>query len=88
MWAELLCIAMAESHVIANYKDISPEASIHDMFYVPELEGRINALTRDAFLERSPGYRQAVVTNRIVILSAGFEAYFTSFFRRLHRQQK
>ena len=79
MWAELLCIAMAESHVVANYKDISPGTSIHDMFYVPELKDRINALTRDVFLERAPGYRQAVVTNRIVILSASFEAYFTSF---------
>jgi hypothetical protein len=79
MWAELLCIVIAESHVIANYKDISPEVSINDIFYVPELKGRINALTRDAFLERSPGYRQAVVTNRIVILSASFEAYFTGF---------
>ena len=25
MWAELLCISVAESHVIANYKDILTE---------------------------------------------------------------
>lgn len=79
MWAELLCIAIAESHVVANYKDISAKASIHEMFYAPELKRRINALTRDVFLERAPGYRHAVVTNRIIILSAAFEAYFNSF---------
>ncbi|AYV45100.1 hypothetical protein CFHF_04240 [Caulobacter flavus] len=79
MWAELLCIAMAESHVVSNYKDIPASKSIDEMFYAPELRGRINALTRDTFLERTPSYRHAVVTNRIVILSASFEAYFSSF---------
>jgi hypothetical protein len=79
MWVELLCVTIAESHVITSYRDISPGMSIHDMFYAPELKGRINGLTRDVFLERSPNYRHAVVTNRIVILSASFEAYFTTF---------
>ncbi len=79
MWAELLCIEIAKSHVVANYKDIPPEASIPDMFYVPELRSRINALSRNSFLARSSDYRHAVITNRIVILSAAFEAYFTNF---------
>ncbi len=79
IWAELLCVAVAESHVITNYADISPGASIHNMFYAPDLKSRINNLTRDVFLERSSSYRQTIVTNRIVILSASFEAFFTSF---------
>lgn len=79
MWVELLCIGMAESYVVTKYADIPEGLSIHDMFYAPELKGRINGLTRDTFLERSPGYRHAVIANRIVILSASFEAYFTSF---------
>jgi hypothetical protein len=79
MWAELLCISMAESHVVSNYKEISPTTSIHELFYAPELTGRINALTRDVFLKNSASYRHAVVTSRIVILSAAFEAYFISF---------
>lgn len=79
MWAELLCITMAESHVVANYRSFSDDVSIQDCFHAPELKGRINALTRDAFLLRTPGYRQAVVTNRVVILSAAFESYFISF---------
>lgn len=79
MWVELLCISMAESHVVAHYKDIPHNTSIQDLFYAPDLKGRINGLTRDIFLERAAGYRHAVVTNRIVILSASFEAYFSTF---------
>jgi len=79
MWVELLCISMAESHVVAHYKDIPQNTSIQDLFYAPDLRGRINGLTRDIFLERAAGYRHAVVTNRIVILSASFEAYFSTF---------
>jgi hypothetical protein len=79
MWVELLCVAMAESHVVSNYANISPKTSIHEMFYAPELKDRIKDLTRDVFLKRSPGYRHSIVTNRIVILSASFEAYFNSF---------
>ena len=57
----------------------SPSTSIHELFYAPELNGRISALTRDVFLENVATYRHSVVTNRIVILSAAFEAYFKSF---------
>jgi hypothetical protein len=79
MWAELLALSIAESHVISNYSTISESSLLTDMFYVPELRGRLRDLRRDTYLERVPLYRQAVITNRLVVLSAAFETYLSNF---------
>lgn len=79
MWAELLALSIAESHVISNYAQISPERLLTDMFYVPKLDGRLRDLRRDTFLERVNVYRQSVITNRLVVLSASFEIYLSNF---------
>jgi hypothetical protein len=79
MWAELLALSMAESYVISNYADISAERLLTDMFHVPKLRGRLQDLRKDTFLSRVGIYRQAVITNRLVVLSASFETYLSNF---------
>lgn len=79
MWAELLALSIAESHVVSNYAAIPEECLLTDMFYAPNLRGRLRDLTRDTYLERVPTYRQSVISNRLVVLSATFEIYFSSF---------
>lgn len=78
MWAELLALSMAESYVLSNYADISAERLLTDMFHVPKLRGRLQDLRKDTFLSRVAIYRQAVITNRLVVLSASFETYLSS----------
>ncbi|MBL7090881.1 hypothetical protein [Acidovorax sp.] len=79
MWAELLALSMAESYVLSNYADISAERLLTDMFHVPKLRGRLQDLRKDTFLSRVAIYRQAVITNRLVVLSASFETYLSNF---------
>lgn len=79
MWAELLALSIAESHVVSNYAAIPSNSLLTDIFYVPKLRGRLDDLRRDSYLARVPMYRQAVITNRLVVLSASFETYLSSF---------
>ncbi|POF85728.1 hypothetical protein [Pseudomonas putida] len=79
MWAEILSITMAESYIISNYSDIPAGQLIAERFYAPELNDRLRDLTRSTFLERVDLYKEKVITNRAVILSAVFETYFSDF---------
>ena len=79
MWAELLALSIAESHVVSNYAAIPADRLLTEMFYVPKLRGRLEDLRRDTYLARLPLYRQAVITNRLVVLSASFETYLSNF---------
>ncbi len=79
MWAELLSLTMAESYVVRNYAAIPADRLLTDMFHVPKLRGRLKDLRRDTYLARATLYRQSVITNRLVILSASFETYLSSF---------
>jgi hypothetical protein len=79
MWAELLSITIAESYVVSNYHEIPETQLIAERFYAPEIKGRLRDLTRSAFLERVGIYKEKVITNRTVILSAVFETYFSDF---------
>lgn len=79
MWAELLALAVTESHIVANYASMAPDRLLTDQFYVPELRRRLRDLKRDTFLERVVSYRHSVITSRIVILSAAFEQFLLNF---------
>ena len=79
MWAELLALSIAETHVVTNYAAMPADRLLTDMFYVPKLKGRLEDLRRDTYLARLPLYRQAVITNRLVVLSASFETYLSNF---------
>lgn len=79
MWAELLSITIAESFVITNYNDLPPNRLLTDMFFSPCIRGRLDNIRKDTFLQRTTTYRQTVITNRIVVLSASFETYFANF---------
>lgn len=79
MWAELLALSIAESHIVSSYASIPADRLLTEMFYVPQLRGRLEDLRRDTYLARLPLYRQAVITNRLVVLSASFEIYFFNF---------
>lgn len=79
MWAELLALSIAESHVVSNYAAMPADRLLTDMFYVPRLRGRLEDLRRDTYLARLPLYRQAMITNRLVVLSASFETYLSNF---------
>jgi len=79
MWAELLSLTIAETHLLSSYSQIPHDRLVCDLFYAPELKKRLNDLKKDTFLSRVDTYRATVITNRIVILSASFESYFSSF---------
>jgi hypothetical protein len=87
MWAELLAITMAQSHVIANYGALPADKLLTDMFYAPELKSRLGDLNKDRFLERVETYRTTVVANRLVVLSASFETYFSGFLEAFIRRK-
>jgi hypothetical protein len=80
MWAELLALTISEAHITANYPTIPKDELLTDLFYAPKLRSRLNDLKKDTFLERVNTYRQAVITNRLVVLSASFETYLSNFF--------
>lgn len=79
MWAELLSIAIAESAVRCRYADIGQDTPLAETVFSPEVNGRLLTLTKDAYLERVSLYKEAVITNRIIILSASFELYLNNF---------
>jgi hypothetical protein len=79
MWAELLSISIAESAVRSRYADIGSSVLLSDTVYAPEVTGRLGTLTKDRYLERLPRYKEAVITNRLIILSASFELYLNNF---------
>ena len=79
MWAELLALTIAESHIVSNYNDLPTDRRLTDMFYAPELRGRLDDLKKDTYLGRVNNYRMAVITNRIIVLSASFETYLGNF---------
>lgn len=79
MWAELLALSIAESHVISNYASIPSDRLLTELFYAPALCGRLKDLRKDTYLTRVGTYRLAVITNRLVVLSASFETYFANF---------
>lgn len=79
MWAELLSVTVAESYLLSNYNALSADRLLTDMFYCPWIRGRLDDVRKDTFLQRTNIYRQAIITNRIVVLSASFETYFANF---------
>ncbi|MBN2448951.1 MAG: hypothetical protein JXR77_01095 [Lentisphaeria bacterium] len=79
MWVELLSLRCAATFVQSQYGVLDKTMLLTDLIYAPESKGRLNDVTPDLFLQRLPGYLQGVVTDRIVLLSAAFELYFTSF---------
>ncbi|MFW7270025.1 hypothetical protein ACMAUO_19085 [Gluconacetobacter sp. Hr-1-5] len=79
MWAELLSISIAENMVRTRYAEIESSACLDEIVYAPEVKGRFGNLTKDEYLERVPKYKDAVITNRVIILSASFELYLNNF---------
>lgn len=82
MWSELLSIKIAESYIITNYSSISNSALLTSLFYCPDLPERLGDLRKDTFLQRSNRFRDTIISNRIVFLSAAFETYFRSFLEQ------
>lgn len=87
MWVELLSITMTESFVSSKYWELPPNQLLTDMVYVPEIRGRIDDINKDRFLQRAGNYRQSIVTNRVVLLSASFENYFREFLEAYLRSK-
>lgn len=79
MWAELLSISIAESAVRSRYAEIGSSELLNEIVYAPEVKGRLENLTKDRYLDRVPRYKDAVITNRLIILSASFELYLNNF---------
>ena len=79
MWSELLSVIISESYVISNYASIPKTTLLTHLFYCPELEPRLGDLRKDTFIERAQRFKNTIITNRIVFLSAAFETYFRGF---------
>ncbi|WP_454919282.1 hypothetical protein [Xanthobacter sediminis] len=79
MWAELLSISIAENTVRGRYAEISKLISLDEFSYAPDVRGRLGVLTKDSYLSRVSKYKDAVITNRLIILSASFELYLYNF---------
>ncbi len=71
---------MSEIYLLANYKDLPGDTPLTSLFYAPTVKGRLDSLTKDMFLERANRYKEAIITNRVIILSAAFETYLSNFF--------
>lgn len=76
----MLSISIAESVVGIRYAEIESPAILNEIVYAHEVEGRLATLTKDRYLERVPRYKDAVISNRLIILSASFEVYLNNFF--------
>ncbi len=50
------------------------------MFYAPDIQGRVDDLNKDTFLDRSMSFKDVIITNQLIILSASFELYSNNFF--------
>lgn len=79
MWVELTGLRSAAALIHRDYPSLSRTAPITDVIYSPEARGRVDDVTPDVFLERLPSYQTAVVTSRVVLLSAAFELYLGDF---------
>lgn len=79
MWTELAALRCTAAFLHANYTAIDDDTPLTDLVYAPESKGRMKDVTKVAFLERLERYMQAVVTGRLVLLSAAFELYFRYF---------
>ncbi len=78
MWVEATALRYLESHVFANYSSLG-NSDLTDHVWAPFATGRLGDFTRDSFLEGRPTYFATTVTNRVVLLSAAFEQYFSHF---------
>ncbi|MFC7053843.1 hypothetical protein ACFQI3_14215 [Hansschlegelia quercus] len=79
MWVELLCVSISEATIFSSYPVIDKKRALSDFFYAPALSSRLKNFTKDEFLGRTHLYRTSIITNRVVIISASFELYFSRF---------
>jgi hypothetical protein len=79
MWTELTALRVTAAFVQENYRTIGDKVPLTDLVYAPESRGRMDDVTKSAFLGRQDTYLKSVVTGRIVLLSAAFELYFRFF---------
>lgn len=79
MWIELLSIRCTHAHLLSQYGALSDRVLLTEIVYSPESKGRLNDITPAIFIKRLDRYLQAVVTDRVVLLSAAFEQYFWHF---------
>lgn len=79
MWIEVAALRHLESTLRAQYANIPKDAVLVDWAYAPECRGRIGDATKDFLLDNMPRWISAAATSRVVLLAAGFEAYFEEF---------
>jgi len=79
MWVEIAALRFTQHHIISNYSKLDSSQSIDMFVYAPECRDRMNTVKKDFFLENFGNYLLSVVTGRVVILSAAFELFFSSF---------
>ena len=87
MWAELLSISIAETFVMARYAEIGNDTALDQIVYAPDVKGRLPTLRKDQYLSRVETYKDAVITNRVIILSASFELYLNNFIEAYMRNR-
>lgn len=87
MWHEIAAIYALETHLRYTYGTTGPEAPITRVTYAPGCEGRLNHSIA-ASLKRLPALIDEAVMLRVVMLSAGFEAYFEEFLGSFLRNRK
>lgn len=79
MWIELAALRCTAAFTQGNYMAIPDDRPLTDLIYAPESKGRMDDVTKSVLLGRMDRYMQAVVTGRVVLLSAAFELYFRYF---------
>jgi hypothetical protein len=78
MWLEIAALRSLETSIRANYGGLDPKRPILSHIYAPDCVGRLND-SIGAIIPRLPIVIAEVVTLRVVILAAAFEAYFEGF---------
>lgn len=78
MWIEIAALRALELQLRNHYATAKPVTPVVDLVYAPECVGRLGdsiAIT----LPRIPSVMDDLVTTRVVLLAAAFEAYFEDF---------
>jgi hypothetical protein len=79
MWVEVAALRHLESTIRGNFASIPEDAVLTDWIYAPECRRRIDDSRKGAVLDNMDRWISAAATSRVVLLAAGFEAYFEEF---------
>lgn len=87
MWIELFALRCAGTYLVSRFDLPQLTQRLETLVYAPESAGRLKTITGREYLDELPQYLGGTVTDRVVLLSAGFESYFRVFVETYLRKR-